>query len=162
MVSDISLAGRETDALHRLVEEELPGLRILGQVDDGVEESVEHQLGRTAANRHLEGGPAGARPGGLEVYGVRLGRPSYRRIRRFVERQLDGLATGDRHDVDVVVALDVGAEGEPFTVGGDEGRVLHARHRDDGRGLPAPDRNGIDVAVIAEVYLFPVRGKRRM
>ena len=162
VVAHIAFPGGETDAFHRLVEEEFPCLGILREVDHGVEIAVEHQLGRAARHGHLEGGLAGAGAGGLEVDPVRLGRPAHRRVRRFVEGQLDGLPARDGNDIDVVVPLDVGAESQPSAVRRNEGRVLHPGHRDDGRGLTALHGDGKDVAVIAEVDLLPVRGKRRV
>ena len=161
VVADITFPRGETDALIRLVEEEFPGLGILRQVHDGVEEAVEHPLRGAARHGHLEGGLAGALARGLEVDPVGLRRPAHGDVRRLVERQPDSLSAGDGDDIDVVVALDVGTESQPFPVRGDEGGILHARHRDDGRGLPALDGDGIDVSVVAEVDLFPVRGKRR-
>ena len=173
VVAHIAFPGGETDALHRLVEEEFARLGILGEIDHRVEIAVEHALWGAARDGHLEGGLAGAFARGLEIDPVRLGRPAHRHVRRFVEGQLDGLSAGDGDDIDVVVALDVGTESQPFPVRGDERRILHPRHRDDGRGLSAPDGDGIDVAVIAdgdgidvaviaEIDLLPVRGQRRV
>ena len=162
VVPDIAFPGGETDALHGLVEEEFTRLGVLGEVDDGVEIAVEHPLRGAARDGHLEGGLAGAFARGLEIDPVRLRRPAHRHVRRFVERQLDGLSTGDRNDIDVVVALDVGTESQPFTIRGNERGILHPRHRDDGRGLATRDGDAIDVSVIAEINLLPVRRKRRV
>ena len=162
VVAHIALAGRKTDAFHGLVEEEFARPGILGEVDDRIEIPAEHPLRRSARDGHLEGCLAGALTRGLEIDPIRFGRPADRRVRRFVERQLDGLPADGGDDIHVAVPLDIGTEGQPFAVRGHERRVLHPRHRDDGRGLSAPDRDGIDVSVITEIDLLPVRRKRRM
>ena len=162
VVADIALARGETDALHRLVEEEHARTGVLDQVDHRVEVAGEHQLRRPAGHRHLEAGLAGARAGGFEIDVPRVGRPRNGHVRRFVEGQLHGLAAGERHGVHIAVALDVGAEGQPLAVRRDERRILHARHRDHGRSLSAGHRDAVDVPIVAEKDLPPVGRERRM
>ena len=76
-----------------------------------------------------------------------------------MECQLDGLPTSDRDNIYIVVALDIGAESQPFTIRGDYRRVLYSRHRDNGSRLSAPYGNGIDIAIIAEIDLLSIGGK---
>ena len=73
VVAHIAFPGGETDALHRLVEEEFARLGILGEIDDRVEIAVEHAPRGAARDGHLEGGLPGALARGLKVDPVRLG-----------------------------------------------------------------------------------------
>ena len=128
----------------------------------GVEEAIEHQLGRAAGYSNFEGGLAGALAGRFEVDELGIGGPGDRGVRSLVVGQLNGLSASDRDDIDIAVALDVRAECQPFAVRGDERGVLDAGHGDDGSRLAACGRDGEDIPVITEIDLLAVGGKRGM
>ena len=153
----IPLPGREAEALHRLVEKEFPCLGILHQVDYGVEETVEHQLGCPSGHGDPERGLARALTRRFKVYVLGIRRPGDGDVRSLVEGQLHSVASAQGHCEYVAVALVVGAESQPLAVGGYQRRILNSVHSDYGRGLPSGSRDRKDVAVITEINLLPVR-----